>query len=73
INMVDDPNQLLETKIGLLSAMGFWELNKINNLVAATTESTNKITEVVNKPTDSYEERRKNFTEIYKAIGGSNE
>ncbi|WP_241088147.1 hypothetical protein [Pseudomonas viridiflava] len=73
INMVDEPNQLLETKIGLLSAMGFWELNKINNLVAATTESTNKITEVVNKHTDSYEERRKNFTEIYKAIGGSNE
>ena len=68
INMVDNPDQLLETKIGLISAMGFWELNKLNDLVAPNTTSTDKITEVVNKHTNSYGERRSNFTAIYQEI-----
>lgn len=70
IDMVGNPDQLLETKIGLLSAMGFWKLNKINNLVDPSTDATDKITEIVNKHTGSYGERRNNFTAIYEAIGG---
>lgn len=68
INMVDNPDQLLETKIGLISAMGFWELNKLNDIVAPNTTSTDKITEIVNKHTNSYGERRSNFTAIYQEI-----
>ncbi|QXI15883.1 hypothetical protein [Pseudomonas hamedanensis] len=68
IEMVSNPDQLLDTKIGLLSAMGFWDVNNINNLVAPNTDSTNKITEVVNKHTDSYAERRTNFTAIYQEL-----
>jgi len=68
IEMVSNPDQLLDTKIGLLSAMGFWDVNNINNLVAPDTDSTNKITEVVNKHTDSYGERRTNFTAIYQEL-----
>ncbi|MHC8398086.1 hypothetical protein ACYZTX_00950 [Pseudomonas sp. MDT1-17] len=69
IEMVANPDQLLETKIGLLSAMGFWELNKLNDLVAPNTTSTDKITEIVNKHTNSYGERRNHFTAIYQEIG----
>lgn len=68
IDMVANPDQLLDTKIGLLSAMGFWELKKLNDLVAPNVESTNKITEIVNKHTNSYAERRNNFTLIYQEI-----
>ncbi|AZD18856.1 hypothetical protein PUP66_00305 [Pseudomonas chlororaphis] len=68
IDIVANPDQLLETKIGLLSAMGFWEWKKLNNIVAPNVESTNDITKVVNLNTESYGERRTNFTEIYQAL-----
>ncbi|WP_444436863.1 hypothetical protein [Pseudomonas sp. A6] len=68
LDFTGNPDQVIETKYGLLSAMGFWEMHKINNLVQATTASTDKITEVVNKHTDSYATRRTNFTEIYEIM-----
>ncbi|MGV8889692.1 MAG: hypothetical protein ACOH2P_16970 [Pseudomonas sp.] len=69
--MVSNPDQLLETKFGLLSAMGFWEWKKLNDLVAPTTNSTNEITKIVNfhTPEASYLKRRNNFTAIYQEIG----
>lgn len=68
IDIVANPDQLIETKFGLLSAMGFWGWKKLNNLVQGTTDSTNAITAVVNLNTDSYEKRRNNFTAIYQVF-----
>jgi predicted chitinase len=68
IDIVANPDQLIETKFGLLSAMGFWGWKKLNNLVQGTTDSTNAITAVVNLNTDSYEKRRDNFTAIYQVL-----
>lgn len=68
IDIVANPDQLIETKFGLLSAMGFWEWKNLNNLVQSTTDSTNAITAVVNLHTDSYEKRRNNFTAIYQVF-----
>ncbi|MNQ79162.1 hypothetical protein D3C85_940960 [compost metagenome] len=68
IAIVANPDQLIETNFGLLSAMGFWWWKKLNNLVQGTTDSTNAITAVVNLNTDSYEKRRNNFTAIYQVF-----
>ncbi|KAE9638366.1 hypothetical protein EJA70_31635 [Pseudomonas sp. PB103] len=69
--MVSNPDQLLETKFGLLSAMGFWDWKKLNDLVFPTTDSTTEITKIVNlhTPEASYIKRRNNFTFIYQEIG----
>jgi predicted chitinase len=68
IDIVANPDRLLETKMGLLSAMGFWEWQKLNNKVAPNVVSTDNITKVVNLKTESYEERRTHFTEIYQVF-----
>ncbi|WP_028620465.1 hypothetical protein [Pseudomonas sp. Ant30-3] len=68
IDIVANPDQLLDTKIGLLSAMGFWEWQHLNTKVAPNVESTDNITKVVNLKTESYAERRTNFTEIYQVF-----
>ncbi|RON51115.1 hypothetical protein [Pseudomonas frederiksbergensis] len=68
IDIVANPDRLLETKMGLLSAMGFWEWQKLNNKVAPNVVSTDNITKVVNLNTESYEERRTHFTEIYQVF-----
>ncbi|MBW5412504.1 hypothetical protein [Pseudomonas sp. MAG002Y] len=65
---MQNPDQVLETKMGILSAMGFWEVNKLNEKVAANIESTNEITKVVNLNTKSYKERRENFESIYEIL-----
>lgn len=67
-DIVQNPDQVLETKMGILSAMGFWEVNKLNEKVAANIESTNEITKVVNLNTKSYKERRENFESIYEIL-----
>lgn len=68
INIVANPDQLLETKLGLLSAMGFWWMKNLNSLAAASTESTDLITAVVNLHTNSYEKRRNFFVSIYRVF-----
>jgi predicted chitinase len=68
IDIVANPDQLLDTKIGLLSAMGFWEWQHLNNKVAPNVESTDNITKIVNLKTESYAERRTHFTEIYQVF-----
>lgn len=67
-NFMENPNEVLETKVGLLTAMGFWELNKLNAKVAPTTASTDKITAVVNLHTGSYAARREHFENIYRVV-----
>jgi len=68
IDIVSNPDQLIQTKFGLLSAMGFWEWKKLNDLVQSTTDSTNAITAIINLNTGSYEKRRNNFTAIYQVF-----
>ncbi|MHC8384670.1 glycoside hydrolase family 19 protein [Pseudomonas sp. LB3P14] len=68
IDIVANPDQLLDTKTGLLSAMGFWEWQHLNNKVAPNVESTDNITKIVNLKTESYAERRTHFTEIYQVF-----
>lgn len=68
VDIVANPDQLLETKIGLLSAMGFWWIRNLNDLSTDSTESTDSITAVVNLHTNSYEKRRNYFTAIYQVF-----
>jgi predicted chitinase len=68
IDIVANSDQLLDTKIGLLSAMGFWEWQHLNNKVAPNVESTDNLTKIVNLKTESYAERRTHFTEMYQVL-----
>jgi len=72
IDIVTNPNTVLETKIGLLSAMGFWEYQNLNNKAdeGSTGEEVNSITAIVNLKTGSYAERREHFTHIYEILQG---
>ncbi len=65
VNIVANPEQILETKYGLLSALGFWEWKGLNAKSGDGTVHTDDITKVVNLYTDSYEKRRENFEFIY--------
>ncbi|RIA35180.1 putative chitinase [Ectopseudomonas oleovorans] len=70
INIVANPDQVLETKYGLLSALGFWEWKRLNAKSGSSTTHTNEITKVVNlhTSTESYEKRRNNFEFIYEIL-----
>lgn len=48
--------------------MGFWDWKKLNLKVSDTAASIDQITAVVNVNTDSYGERRDNFTAIYQVL-----
>lgn len=65
INIVANPNQVLETKYGLLTALGFWEWQSLNAKSGNSTTHTDEITKVVNLHTKSYEKRKENFEFIY--------
>ncbi|MFK4076413.1 glycoside hydrolase family 19 protein [Ectopseudomonas khazarica] len=65
INIVANPDQVLETKYGLLSALGFWEWKRLNAKSGNSTAHTDEITKIVNLHTDSYGKRRENFEFIY--------
>ncbi|MCQ4309780.1 hypothetical protein NA645_17425 [Pseudomonas stutzeri] len=65
INIVANPNQVLETKYGLLTALGFWEWQSLGGKSGNSTTHTDEITKVVNLHTKSYAKRRENFEFIY--------
>ncbi len=65
IDIVANPNQVLETKYGLLTALGFWEWQNLNAKSGNSTTHTDKITQVVNYHTKSYDKRKENFEFIY--------
>lgn len=65
INIVANPNQVLETKYGLLTALGFWEWQSLNAESGNSTTHTDEITKVVNLHTKSYDKRKENFEFIY--------
>ena len=65
INIVANPDQVLETKYGLLTALGFWEWQKLNAKSGPSTTNTDQITKIVNLHTKSYEKRKENFEFIY--------
>ncbi|MGE6690770.1 hypothetical protein ACQKFE_22705 [Stutzerimonas stutzeri] len=65
INIVANPNQVLETRYGLLAALGFWEWQNLNAKSGSTTTHTDEITKVVNFYTKSYDKRKENFEFIY--------
>lgn len=65
INIVANPNQMLETKYGLLTALGFWEWQSLNAKAGNTTNHTDEITKIVNFHTKSYDKRKENFEFIY--------
>ena len=73
IDIETNPDSVLETEIGILSAMGFWEWKKLNNIAdtGATGEIVDKITAIVNLKTRSYAERRTHFTNIYNILRNS--
>lgn len=65
IDIVANPNQVLETKYGLLTALGFWEWQSLNAKSGTSTTHTDEITKVVNLHTKSYDKRKENFESIY--------
>ena len=65
IDIVANPNQVLETKYGLLTALGFWEWQSLNGKSGNSTTHTDEITKVVNFHTKSYDKRKENFEFIY--------
>ncbi|WP_198306421.1 glycoside hydrolase family 19 protein [Arcobacter vandammei] len=70
LNIVDNPNGLLETKVGMLSAMGFWEWKKLNNIAdkGAIDSVVDLIVNVVNEKTGSRNARKQYFQDIYKIL-----
>jgi predicted chitinase len=70
IDIVTNPDSVLETKIGMLSAMGFWEWQKLNDKAdnGATDSVVDSITAIVNLRTRSYSERRTHFNSIYNIL-----
>lgn len=70
LDILNNPNSLLETKVGMLSAMGFWEWKKLNNRAdkGATDSVVDSIINVVNEKTESRNNRKKYFQDIYKIL-----
>lgn len=69
-DFVANPDLLSSEKYGTRSAIYFWLSNKLSVIADQTTtdnqgDSVNKITEIINKKTDSYDARRQNFSEIW--------
>jgi predicted chitinase len=62
INIVANPDQVLETKYGLLSALGF-----------PSTTNTDEMTKVVNLYTNSYTKRQEHFEFIYRVLKNENQ
>ncbi|MFQ2155515.1 glycoside hydrolase family 19 protein [Aeromonas hydrophila] len=67
-DIVANPELLHEPEIGILSAMGFWEVNSLNAIASSASSSVDLITAVVNKKTASYEKRKRYFTEIFNVL-----
>ncbi|WP_281991300.1 hypothetical protein [Aquimarina aggregata] len=63
IDIIDNPNDILTTKGALLSAMGYWTSNNLNNLAdnGSNDSHVNAITAVINLYTESYAQRREHF------------
>ena len=71
IDIENNPNSVLETKIGLLSAMGFWKLHNMNDIADNNITSSDPLTAIVNLNTPSYDERQTHFDEIYTILKGN--
>ncbi|WP_324172517.1 bacteriophage T4 gp5 trimerisation domain-containing protein [Sulfurimonas sp.] len=66
IDIITDPDSILSTRGGLISAMAYWYKNGLNIKADAGTNSkvVDSITSIINKNTQSYHERTKNFDKI---------
>lgn len=66
VDLYKDPDLLLTTTIGVLSAMAFWYDNKLWELAdnGASDSTVNSVTKKVNYYTHSYKERVKHFRDI---------
>ncbi len=69
-NILDNPNSLLDTRIGFLSALGFWEWKSLNSRCGPDVTNTESITRIVNSHTDndSKQRRKDNFVSIYNIL-----
>lgn len=68
INIVANPDQVLETKYGLLTALGFWEWKNLNSKSGPSKNNTDAITRIVNLHTNSYIKRQDHFEFIYRTL-----
>lgn len=69
-NISEDPYSVLRTKEGFLSALGFWDVNNLNEKVSGSIASTNSITNVVNSrlPRSHKLKRTKYFLDMYEVL-----
>lgn len=70
IDIVNDPNSILNTKEGMLSAMGFWEWQKLNDKADNGNKDSvvDSITDKINFYTKSRQKRKNYFNEIYNIL-----
>jgi predicted chitinase len=69
VDFVESPDILLTMKYAVRSAANFWVSNKLYDLAdtGAGSKAVDSITEIVNRDTDSYPERRANFNRLWSA------
>jgi predicted chitinase len=67
VNFVDHPELLEDFKYTVRSGVYFWLSHNLANEAdkGSSSNEVDAITRVINQATDSYEERRINFTRIY--------
>lgn len=68
VDFLQNPEKVLEDKYAVRSALWFWKKHhlEINSAKGLTKSESYAITKVVNKNTESYDDRFKNLTEIMK-------
>lgn len=70
LDIVNNPDSVLNTREGILTALGFWEWKKLNKKAdkGATGAVVGSITDDVNYYTKSRQKRKDNFAKFYAII-----
>ncbi len=70
LDIVNKPYSVLQTREGILSALGFWEWQKLNSKAekGSSPEIVDLITNIVNSKTKSRDKRKQYFAKFYKIM-----
>src|SRR5690606_26578994 len=63
VDIIANPDDILEAEGAMVSAMAFWSMNNINTAADGGTADSdvNAVTAIINLHTSSYEKRREHF------------
>ncbi|AKT38417.1 glycoside hydrolase family 19 protein [Chondromyces crocatus] len=70
VDIVTNPETLGEYRTGMIASMAYWKAKKINLKadMGSTGDDVDRVTEIVNKHTKTYADRRKNFEDTTKVV-----